>query len=67
MVGAVEDVFWLCQPSSGFVARDLYGGKLCAALDRQHPEDFYDVKLLLDAQELGPSHFQWVYRVFTEP
>lgn len=27
---------------------DLYGGKLCAALDRQHPRDLYDVKLLLD-------------------
>lgn len=27
---------------------DLYGGKLCAALDRQHPRDFYDVKMLLE-------------------
>lgn len=27
---------------------DLYGGKLCAALDRQHPRDLYDVKFLLD-------------------
>lgn len=27
---------------------DLYGGKLCAALDRQHPRDLYDVKLLLN-------------------
>ncbi|MBL1215608.1 MAG: nucleotidyl transferase AbiEii/AbiGii toxin family protein [Ignavibacteriae bacterium] len=27
---------------------DLYGGKICAALDRQHPRDLYDVKLLLD-------------------
>lgn len=26
----------------------LYGGKLCAALDRQHPRDLFDVKLLLD-------------------
>lgn len=29
---------------------DLYGGKLCAALDRQHPRDFYDVKTLLETQ-----------------
>src|ERR1017187_3127926 len=29
---------------------DLYGGKLCAALDRQHPRDLFDVKLLLDAE-----------------
>ena len=25
----------------------LYGGKLCAALDRQHPRDLFDVHLLL--------------------
>lgn len=27
---------------------DLYAGKLCAALDRQHPRDLFDVKILLD-------------------
>lgn len=27
---------------------DLYGGKLCAALDRQHPRDFFDIKTLLE-------------------
>ena len=27
---------------------DLYGGKICAALDRQHPRDLYDIKLLLE-------------------
>ena len=27
---------------------ELYGGKICAALDRQHPRDLFDVKLLLD-------------------
>jgi hypothetical protein len=26
---------------------DLYAGKLCAALDRQHPRDLFDVQLLL--------------------
>ena len=26
---------------------DLYGGKICAALDRQHPRDLFDIKLLL--------------------
>jgi predicted nucleotidyltransferase component of viral defense system len=28
---------------------DIYGGKLCAALDRQHPRDLFDVKLLLES------------------
>lgn len=29
---------------------DLYGGKICAALDRQHPRDLYDIKFLLDKE-----------------
>jgi len=28
--------------------RELYAGKLCAALDRQHPRDLFDVKALLE-------------------
>lgn len=31
---------------------DLYAGKLCAALDRQHPRDLFDVKLLFDNEGL---------------
>jgi len=27
---------------------DLYAGKICAALDRQHPRDFFDIKLLFE-------------------
>jgi predicted nucleotidyltransferase component of viral defense system len=34
---------------------DLYGGKLCAALDRQHPRDLYDVKLLLEDEGITPD------------
>jgi len=34
---------------------DLYGGKLCATLDRQHPRDLYDVKLLLDSGPIAPE------------
>lgn len=29
-------------------SRELYAGKLCAALDRQHPRDLFDVKALLE-------------------
>lgn len=32
--------------------QELYGGKICAALDRQHPRDLFDVKELLDSNEL---------------
>lgn len=34
---------------------DLYGGKLCAALDRQHPRDLFDVKLMLDDMGITPE------------
>ena len=29
---------------------DLYGGKICAALDRQHPRDLFDIKILLERE-----------------
>lgn len=32
---------------------DLYGGKIAAALDRQHPRDLFDVKLLLENEGLS--------------
>lgn len=34
---------------------DLYAGKLCAALDRQHPRDFFDVKCLLDSEGISQN------------
>ncbi|MBI3296737.1 MAG: nucleotidyl transferase AbiEii/AbiGii toxin family protein [Elusimicrobia bacterium] len=34
---------------------DLYGGKLCAALDRQHPRDLFDVKVLLENEGITPE------------
>lgn len=32
---------------------DLYAGKICAALDRQHPRDLYDVKFLLENEGIS--------------
>tara|TARA_R110002096_G_scaffold377631_2_gene571452 strand:- start:4590 stop:5507 length:918 start_codon:yes stop_codon:yes gene_type:complete len=37
---------------------DLYAGKLCAALDRQHPRDLFDIKLLLDHEGLSQELIQ---------
>ena len=33
---------------------DVYAGKMCAALDRQHPRDLFDVRLLLAAEGITP-------------
>jgi len=42
----VEDEFGYVSGALVSLA-DLYGGKICAALDRQHPRDLFDVKLLM--------------------
>lgn len=43
---SVEDVFGFAEmPVVSFA--DLYGGKIVAALDRQHPRDLFDVRDLL--------------------
>jgi predicted nucleotidyltransferase component of viral defense system len=39
------DVFYLMQTVG---LGQLYGDKICAALDRQHPRDLFDVRYLLD-------------------
>lgn len=42
---------------------DLYGGKLHAALDRQHPRDLFDVKLLYENEGLTDNLFR-VFMVY---
>jgi len=37
---------------------DVYAGKLVAALDRQHPRDLFDVKLLLDNEGISGALFR---------
>ena len=32
---------------------DLYAGKICAALDRQHPRDLFDVKILFENEGIS--------------
>jgi len=33
--------------------KELYGGKICAALDRQHPRDLFDIKELIKKNEIN--------------
>lgn len=48
---AVEDEFGYVEVPVVNLA-DLYAGKICAVLDRQHPRDLFDVKWLLDNEGL---------------
>jgi hypothetical protein len=51
----VEEEFGLFMTVQNLSIADLYGGKICAALDRQHPRDLFDVMLLLANEGLTPE------------
>jgi predicted nucleotidyltransferase component of viral defense system len=46
----VSDYFELSVKSQVLSLADVYGGKICAALDRQHPRDLFDIKLLFESE-----------------
>ena len=48
---AVEEEFGYVEMPVVALA-DLYAGKMCAALDRQHPRDLFDIKWLLENEGL---------------
>jgi len=48
----VQDMFGFTTTSVVHVD-DLYAGKICAALDRQHPRDFFDIRALLDNEGIS--------------
>lgn len=52
LVPAAQELFELAVSVPVVSMPDLYGGKYCAALDRQHPRDLFDVKLELEADGL---------------
>jgi predicted nucleotidyltransferase component of viral defense system len=50
---SASDIFKMEMEIPVLSFADLYGGKICAALDRQHPRDIFDIKLLSDAGNLN--------------
>lgn len=54
---AVEDKFGYAEMKV-VSFEDLFGGKLHAAVDRQHPRDLYDVKLLYEHEGLTDNLFR---------
>lgn len=51
---AVEEEFGFAE-TTVVAFEDLYAGKLCAALDRQHPRDWFDVLLLLENEGVSDT------------
>jgi len=54
---AVEEAFGFAE-TSVVSFEDLYGGKIVAALDRQHPRDLFDIKLLYENEGLTDDLFR---------
>ena len=48
----VQEMFEMSVEVRVLNTADIYGGKICAALDRQHPRDLFDVQWLLDYKGL---------------
>ena len=49
----VEEAFGRFAAINVVSFSELFGGKVCAALDRQHPRDLFDVRLLQDNEGLS--------------
>jgi hypothetical protein len=54
---AVEEAFGFAEIQV-VAFEDLFGGKLHAALDRQHPRDLFDVKLLYENEGMTDALFR---------
>ncbi|MEM7746739.1 MAG: nucleotidyl transferase AbiEii/AbiGii toxin family protein [Pseudomonadota bacterium] len=54
---AVEDAFGFAE-TAVVSFEDLYGGKIVAALDRQHPRDLFDIKQLYENEGLTDDLFR---------
>ena len=48
LVESAQDLFGASVEMQTLRTADLYGGKICAALDRQHPRDLFDIKVLME-------------------
>ncbi len=48
LCGGAQEMFEMTTAATISSIPDLYAGKLCAALDRQHPRDIFDIKILLE-------------------
>jgi hypothetical protein len=58
-----QELFELSMDVRTLSTADLYGGKICAALDRQHPRDLFDVRLLLQNEGL-PEKTRKAYVIY---
>ena len=76
VVDSVQEEFDKFAAINVVSIEELYGGKICAAIDRQHPRDIFDVKLLLENEGFTDeiwngfkialiSHYKPIYELFS--
>lgn len=67
---AVEDKFEYSVKHIPVLAEEeIYAGKICAALSRQHPRDFFDIRKLLEKKRYhrsNPPSVRYLSGVFTK-
>ena len=61
LVPAASKFFEKSVKTKTLSLEDLYGGKICAALDRQHPRDLFDIKILLDNELIALNDQIFIY------
>ncbi|MGQ1891059.1 nucleotidyl transferase AbiEii/AbiGii toxin family protein [Thermophagus sp. OGC60D27] len=60
VVNSVQDEFGKFAAIQVVSIAELYGSKICAAIDRQHPRDIFDVKLLMENEGLTDEIWEGV-------
>lgn len=50
-----EDLFEVTMQVHTLATPELYAGKICAALDRQHPRDLFDIRLMLTHEHFSDT------------
>jgi predicted nucleotidyltransferase component of viral defense system len=50
-----EEVFEMAMQVKTLSTSELYAGKICAALDRQHPRDLFDIRLMLNNERFDDA------------
>lgn len=55
LVKRAEDLIGRSFEVTTLLRDELYGGKFCAALNRQHPRDLFDVNLLLKKEDFSKN------------
>jgi len=64
LVKSAQNLFEASITAKCLSKADLYGGKICAALERQHPRDLYDIWLMFEQEKGLPDPIRKAFVVY---